>query len=73
MEEALQLIRAERQRQQKVGTDGELTDLPSLVATAVHYASGAVRGIRRTENDRPRDMLVKAAAVLVDAVERQSP
>lgn len=69
--EALALIGEERERQRGIGTDGELTSRDALVATAVHYASGAVRGIRRTEGDEPIAMLVKSAAVLVDAIERE--
>ena len=71
--DALAAVAAERERQKAAGTDGALTSRNDLIACALAYLGRAAAGVLRNEREGhdPAEMLVKAAAVLVDAVERE--
>lgn len=68
--DALDDVRLGRGRQKEIGTDGELVARNDLLATIMAYMGRAASGVRRNANLDPHDMLVKAAAVAVDVIER---
>lgn len=71
-DQAISLVSDERQRQKDIGTDGQILDRNGLIAASLAYLGRASEGVRRNESEGhdPKEMLVKAAAVIVDAIER---